>query len=63
MAKQLKNTTPIKAKNPPITIPASDPLKVKRGHQPWMCGAGTHQDRRFRRQRTRRAQLLSAVSQ
>ncbi len=44
-----------------ITIKV-DPLKVRRGHQPRMSGAGTHLDRRSRRLRTRSAQQRVACS-
>ena len=41
-----------------ITITV-DPAKVKRGHQHHRSGAGVHQDRRTRRQRTRGTAIAS----
>ena len=40
-----------------------DPLKVKRGHQPYRSGAGCHADRRYRRRRTRRAVVAAAINE
>ena len=39
-----------------------DPLKVALGHQPHRGGAGLHQDKRTRRQRTRAAAFAAATS-
>ena len=52
----MHNVTPIKSKNPPIVV-RFDILRVVRGHQPRLSGAGVHLDRRLRRQRTRQAQV------
>jgi len=39
-----------------IILKEIDPTKVARGHQPRLSGAGTHGDRRTKRQRTRSSQ-------
>lgn len=49
-------------KNPNVITIKVDPLKVKRGHQPRLSGAGVHQDRRYRRNRTRASQLRASLS-
>jgi hypothetical protein len=45
-----------------IKLAPLDPSKVKRGHQEHRSGAGTHQDRRTKRLRTRSAQKRFALS-
>lgn len=39
-----------------------DPTKVARGHSPHRGGAGVHQDRRTKRNRTRSAQRRAAIN-
>jgi hypothetical protein len=48
-------------KNPNVLTIAIDPLKVKRGHPTHRSGAGVHQDRRYRRNRTRASQLRASL--
>lgn len=46
-----------------IFIKEKDPTKVARGHQPRLSGAGTHDDRRTKRQRTRSSQKRRALGE
>lgn len=40
-----------------------NPLRVARGHAPRKSGAGVHDDRRLRRERTRGAQVRRALAE
>jgi hypothetical protein len=40
-----------------------DQHKVKRGHQPHLSGAGKHQDRRLRRNKTRENEVKRAIEE
>lgn len=51
-----------KSKSFTITIKV-DPLKIVRGHQPHRSGAGKHLDGRYRRNRTRSAQIRNALQE
>lgn len=44
-----------------ISIPASNPARVKRGHSAYRGGAGIHADRRTNRLRTKSAQKRFAI--
>jgi hypothetical protein len=43
----------VKSKNVTLILAPLDPWKVKRGHAAHRTGAGTHQDRRTKRLRSR----------
>ena len=55
-------TMPDKSKRTRITLPSLDPWRVKRGHTAHRGGAGSHQDRRTARLRTRSAQRREALT-
>ena len=46
-----------------ISIPASNPARVKRGHSAYRGGAGVHADRRTHRLRTRSDKKRFAVQE
>lgn len=46
-----------------ISIPSSNPCRVKRGHSAYRGGAGVHADRRTHRLRTRSTQKRFAIQE
>ncbi len=54
--------TPPKTNKHTLKLPPLDPTKVWRGYRPHRGGAGSHGDRRMKRQRTRGDQWRVAVA-
>jgi len=59
----MHTVTQQKDKKNVVKLPPFNPAKVKRGHRPHRGGAGTHDDRRLKRLRSRGDQRRVAIGE